>query len=379
LRRFSTSVFLGAVFASALSAQFGIQQVADRDIGHPPQAPFITFLGIVSPGRMATDPSLPLNGPVAEVLYEELRAQETPAGPGGDVIAAIRTKYDEAGLPIQESRKEWGTETATVNWYEGTRLVSQETTFRNSGKLRPKSWNYWVYDQSGKLIEYRRGSGDQIQNRYTNFKRDAQGRMTSFEYWQGANDALFGRTEFRYSSDGKTIESVFFDATGADIRSTIQTMDDQGHVSSVVIRERDWKTKKSKAPVRVPFRYDANGRVMEQNTDADTVGRASEELQFPPGRVSITYDDVKRTKTTVYEHDENFLSSKVTYNAGGSAIAITSGTGGNMTDVKLECTYDSHENWTACQQIANQSNAATAVKMWRRIGRIRDRPVGETP
>src|SRR5262249_25111990 len=143
---------------------------ADEDIGRPRQAPFITFLGIVTPGKMATDPSLPLSGPVAEVLYEELRAHKTPAGPAGEVVASIRTKYDEAGRPIEKIPQQGGTETITINRYEGTQLVSQETTFPNSKKPRPKFWNYWEFDQSRKLIEYRRGSGDQIQNHTTEFQ-----------------------------------------------------------------------------------------------------------------------------------------------------------------------------------------------------------------
>ena len=134
--RFSPFVIAGALFTSVLSAQFGTENVADEDIGRPRQAPFITFLGIVTPGKMATDPSLPLSGPVAEVLYEELRAHKTPAGPAGEVVASIRTKYDEAGRPIEEIRQQGGTETITINRYEGTQLVSQETTFPNSKKPR---------------------------------------------------------------------------------------------------------------------------------------------------------------------------------------------------------------------------------------------------
>jgi len=251
-------VLAGAVFTSVLSAQFGIENIADQDIGRPAQPPFITLLGIVAQGTMVTDPSLPLMGPVAEVLYEELRAQKTPAGPAGEVVTSIRTKYDEAGRAIEEIR---GTESTTINRYEGTRLVSKETTFPNSKRPRPKFWNYWTYDQFGKLTEYRRGSGDEIQNHATNFKRDGQRRLTSFEYRQGAKDELFSRTEFQYSSDGKTIDSVFYDAAGDLTRSTTQIVDDQGHAVSVVIRERDWKTKKPKVPLKVVFRYDAQGRV----------------------------------------------------------------------------------------------------------------------
>ena len=366
LLRFSGFVIAGVVFTSVLYAQFGAENIADQDIGLPPQAPFITFLGTVTPGKMATDPSLPLSGPVAEALYEELRAQKTPAGPAGEVVTSIRTKYDEAGRTTEETRKQWGTETTTINRYEGTRLVSQETTFPNIKKPRPKSWNYWVYDQSGKLTEYRRGSGDEIQNHYANFKRDGQGRLTSFEYRQGAKDEFFSRTEFRYSPDGKTIDSTFYDATGDVTRSTTQSVDDQGHVVWVAICERDWKTKKPKAPLKVAFRYDAQGRLLEQNTGAHEFEAAGSEHELPPGRISIAYDDVKHTKTTAYAGYEGLLTSTVTYNASGATIAVAGGTGDRNVDAELECTYDSHENWTTCQLIDKHTGVGTVAKRWRR-------------
>ena len=127
-----------ALFSSLLSAQFGTEGMADKDLGRPPQPPFITFFGIVTPGKMATDPSLPLQGPVAEVFFEELRAAATPAGPAGEVFISVKTKYDEQARPLEVIRKEYGSETNTVNRYEGNRVVSQETTFPNSKSPRPR-------------------------------------------------------------------------------------------------------------------------------------------------------------------------------------------------------------------------------------------------
>lgn len=69
----------GVLFTSILSAQFLTEALPDQDIGRPPQLPFITLLGIVTPGQFVTDPSLPPAGPVAQTLYEELRARVTPA------------------------------------------------------------------------------------------------------------------------------------------------------------------------------------------------------------------------------------------------------------------------------------------------------------
>jgi len=109
----SAWIFAGLLFASTLSAQFGTQALPDQDIGRPTQAPFITFLGIVMPGKLVTDPSLPPVGPVAQTLYQELRAYETPAGPAGEVMTAITSTWDEAGHAIEEIQKDGGSETDT--------------------------------------------------------------------------------------------------------------------------------------------------------------------------------------------------------------------------------------------------------------------------
>jgi len=69
---------------------------------------------------------LPPAGPVAQTLYEELRARVTPAGPAGEVMYSITTTWDEAGRTIEEVRKEGGAESDTLNRYVGARLVSQD-------------------------------------------------------------------------------------------------------------------------------------------------------------------------------------------------------------------------------------------------------------
>jgi hypothetical protein len=366
LFRFSAWVIAGMQFTSILSAQFLTENLPDQDIGGPPRPPFITFLGIVMPGTLVTDKSVPPAGPVAQTLYEELRAHATPAGPAGEVMYSITATWDEGGRVIEEVRREGGAESDTINRYVGARLVSQETTYLHTRQPVPKTWNYWVYDPSGKLTEYRRGKADQIQNHDTNFKRDEQGRLTSFEYRQGAKDELSSRPELRYSNDGKTVDITQYDAAGAIVLSTTQTVDDQEHVVTAAIRDRDWKTKQMKAPLKVFFRYDKKGRLIEQDTAAYAFDKSNEQ-ELPPGKISIVYDDVKNTKTTSYSGDEGSMVLAVARNASGATVGFTGGAGGVPIDSVIDCVYDSHGNWTTCRQTSGGPPAVNNIaKMWRR-------------
>jgi hypothetical protein len=360
------SLAVWACTSSSISAQFMTELLPDQDIGRPPRPPFISFLGIAATGKMVTDSSTTPKGSVAEILVEELRAETTPAGFAGEVLTSVKTKYDELGRSVEEIRKESGRETVTVNAYQGTRLVSQETTFPSQYQLLQKAWNYWTYDPSAKLTEFRRGRGDKIENHLANFQRDRLGRLTSFDYRQGKKDELSSHTEFRYSPDGKTIDTIESYKTGESTSSTTQIMDDQGHVVQVIIREWDWQTKKPKSPLKVTFSYDKEGRLVEQNTDAHDFEPAGSEQELPPGKVSIVFDDIRHTKNTVYSGKEGFLSSIVTYNSSGAAIGAAYQTGDQSFETKLECTYDSHENWTSCRQLAKNGGVSSVTEMWRR-------------
>jgi hypothetical protein len=244
--------------------------------------------------------------------------------------------------------------------------VSQETTFPNSKSPRPKSWNYWTYNPSGRLTEYKRGSGDKIQNHVVNFNRDQEGRLTSYDYRQGEKDELFERTEIRYLPDGKTIDISSSDRTGEVMRSMTEVIDDQGHVVQVVIREQDWRTKKLKRPLKVTFSYDNKGRLVEQNADPHDFEPGGSEHELPPGKVAIAYDDVRHTRKTAYSGKEGSISSTITYNSTGSTMGVAVETAGESFEAKLECTYDDHENWTTCQRIARKAGASTVSNMWRR-------------
>ncbi len=274
---------------------------------------------------------------------------------------SIVSTYDGAGRLVEMIRKELGRESVTTNRYESSRLVSQETTFPNRPQPSPKFWNYWVYDAAGKLIDCRRGAGDKNQNHWTNFKRDSQGRLLSFEYRQGAMDELLSRTVFRYSADAKSIDILQYDAAGAVTSSAIQSADDGGRVIALATRDRDWRTKQLGPAVKIRFRYDDKGRLIEQESDPRKVEPSEHEV--PPGKISIAYDDVNRTKTTLYSGDKGPLLSIVSYDANGATVGFSFGL---AFGARVECTNDNRGNWTACRQIGTTGSVETVTKIWRR-------------
>jgi hypothetical protein len=105
-----------------------------------------------------------------------------------------------------------------------------------------------------------------------------------------------------------------------------------------------------KTPLKVSFRYDEKGRLIEQDTDAHEFDKSGSEQELPPGKISIAYDDVKNTKTTSYSGDEGSLVLTVTRNSSGATIRFTGGTAGAPLDGVIDCAYDSHGNWTTCRQ-----------------------------
>ena len=116
----------------------------------------------------------------------------------------------------------------------------------------------------------------------------------------------------------------------------------------------------------VVLSYDKQGRLVEQFTDDPDFQPAGSENSLPPGKVSISYDDVKHEKSTVYSGKEGTLSSTVTYDSTGAAVAFSFKSVGESMEMRLVCTSDSHENWTSCQQVVRNGGLSKVTKKWRR-------------
>jgi hypothetical protein len=338
-------------------AQLFLNDLPNGDLGRPPQPPFITFEGLLSMGTMATDPSAHGSGPIAEVKLEELRvAQGTVTA---EVLHTFDLKYDEQNRLTESSRDG----TATVSKYEGSHIVSTESSLMVQGKP-VKQWNYWKYDETGKLTDFSRGRSDAIENHYTNFTRDANGRLTGFEYRQGPSDAVSTHTAFAWSSDGRKITQTNYDHNDEFLLSLSEILSDRGEVKQATIIERDWKTKRPKPPVNVSFTYDDRGHLTEQTTE-DYVPE-DEEQSLPPGKVSITYDDVRHSRTIEYKYKTESVKSTVFLDSTGATVGMSLEVPGNLTDMKLECIFDDHGNWTSCERQVRLGGRPVTTAAWRR-------------
>jgi len=355
------------LLASTLHAQMLLEDMADSDLGRPVQPPFITLLGIVSPGRMATDPSQQPVSAAAAVAFEEIRVNVDGVVIPVEVMKSAQTRYDEQERPTEVVYVEAGATTTTITKYDGPHIISRETSFvRPQGQPGPKAWSYWKYDPSGKLSEFRRGRGDALENHYLNFAHDNQGRLTGFEYHQGAKDELSTRSEYAYSSDGKSVTRTQYDKDGAFLDSLNENLNGQGKINDATIVERDWQTKKPKPAIKVTFSYDQQGRLIRQDTDPYAFDGGDEQT-LPPGRVLLAYDDEKHSRNISYSSKEGSLSSTIMLDPAGATIGLVV-QGGIRTAIgmKLECTYDSHGNWTQCRRLVDTAGSLRLTAAWRR-------------
>lgn len=361
-----------ALFAAALTPTIDAEVMATsgpippESIGLPPEPPFVPLLGIVNPGKFATDPSIPPKGRAfSEVFYEELRGMTTPAGPADEVEASVRTKFDELGRVTEQVEKRWGSETDTLYTYQDYRLVGMESTYPNAKNASPKFWSYWKYDSGGKLTDYRRGRGSKIENHELGFHYDNQGRLLGYEYRQGADDQFFSRTNISYSSDGRTITVTQVFAGGKIIDRSTRTLDDHRRVVRVVPESEGRPTPEQAK--NVVFQYDEKGRLVAQTTDVTKFGGSGSEFDLPPGTISIAYDDQAHTKITRYSvPNEGTIEVVVTQDENGATLGYALRNGPQQVSSKLECEYDSLGNWTSCRQITGKNGQNYVKERFRR-------------
>jgi hypothetical protein len=315
----------------------------------------IAFLGIVERGRSAVDPGIYPTDLVRECTLEDVSGK-----------VSTRTRFNESGQPVEEVRTEGAIQTTTVRIWKGDKLISQESAIAAPGKATVHVWNRSEYDESGMLTDFRRGRGDVLENHFTNFRRDSMGRVTSYEYRQGAGDALATRYEYAYEPSGSFRLSEF-DSAGVFFHSVDVTLDARGRVAAAKILETDWKTHKPKRTLQAAFQYDAKGRLVEQRTEPYTPESAGAEQELPPGAVIIRYDDDKHTRTTSYTSAEGSLESEVILDGNGNSTGQILRQGNAIAvEMRLDCEMDGHGNWTSCRRVVHGANGDGVTGVWKR-------------
>jgi hypothetical protein len=355
------------LFAATLHAQSLLGDVAASDLGMPPSASPISFMALAVGDSMPDNFALRSRGNVTEITWEELSLQPGDTPKPSEVLTSIRKTFDEQGQPVAEVYSKGETQRITNFQYKGSRLLSRETTSISRGRTdATKAWANWKYNDSGKLIEFRRGKGEVLQDHYTNFKRDQQGHLLNLEWRQGRNDLLQQRTEFEYSPDGKTVRESDFDKNGVLFNSRIETLEN-GRVSKVEIHETDWRTRLPKRTITVAFKYDEQGRMIEQNTEPYQLDTNGGEFEIPIGKIYLTYDDAKRTRTTSYKIGETSVTVTFAFDESGSVLRSRREGPGQPVDLQAEYTYDDHGNWTTCKSWDSAQGSRKLTGSGRRI------------
>jgi hypothetical protein len=358
-------VLLNLLIPPCLSAQAGALDNMFQ-IPHPPAPPVMSALSLMGGGKMVTDPSLPLKGPVARVSYKEFNLFSGTTPP--PVSRDLSMEFDEQGRQVREVENRGATQSRTTTTYQGGRMATREfQTVRDGKPTGEPMVDRWAYDSRGRLIDFQRKRGDQSQNHYTNITYDAEGRPLTSEYHQGPGDQLQSRVEYQYSADGKKITAVTYDQSAEKLALRTTILDEKGRAVGFDFSERDWKTHQMKKPRRLSFSYDERGRLTEQDADEDPAAQQDEQ-SIPDGKVRITYDDATGTRHIAYEGGGSRIASATRLDENDAILAITFSASGqpNPPSAEFVCVYDAHGNWTECKRWATQGSERKVTGSWQR-------------
>jgi hypothetical protein len=107
--------------------------------------------------------------------------------------------------------------------------------------------------------------------------------------------------------------------------------------------------------------------LVEQATGSYEPIREGGEYELPPGSVFVTYDDSMHARRISYKGSDGSLISTVVLDSAGATVAQDLKEGTNtVLDMKLECTYDDHGNWTFCRRWVTTDRNRKATGAWRR-------------
>jgi len=348
-------VFIRGFASAQLSTLPADRAIADLP-GPPKNPPIFSETTAIWQGGLQYDDAVHLKGPVAKVEREE--SQTIAQNPNPFQAKTVLTFDDQGHLIQRVDEGSLGVSTTTNVWLRG-RLESQTVDHhRNDGKIPDwQGWEKWTYDGRGRLSEFRAGRDKAQMRWFVNFRYDARGRPLGYE------NKAESLVEISYSVNKITLSKLqkynrrkFFEQ--------VQTVDGQDRV--IDLKVSDLSAGQLKLWYQVSFKYDAKGRVIEQNT-APFKLESGDDYSPLPGKLLVSYDDEKSSVEQRYYDPDGKLALHTRFEVDPDGIPIRfhifdetgkDKAGSEMFvdsarhvtnqpgDVEWEIIYDDHKNWT---------------------------------
>jgi hypothetical protein len=383
MRRFLWSIFVSLSLAPLSTSQMQMSTAsgyqAIGELPGPPKNPTISAVTQLWKGALL-EQMAELSGPLAQTLQEDVIPDGAAPYP---TTRTTTVKLDRDGHETERSDQSPGGTSTTTSVFEGGKLQSRttmhhRTNSRFSTLQKWQEWQKWKYDTNGRLSDFRAGQDKEEFNHYLNFKYDVHGRPLGFEYRPSGADGPSTFTEISYS--GNTVTTIRRDNNRRKVFEQIQVVDRVNRVTELSIS--DGGNNVLKLWYHSKFKYDEQGRLIEQVTDQYNYAPGDENSEPPPGKVTIQYDDQKHAGEqdfydvdgkllvrAVAEFDSHgYVTKQQTLDVNGKQVK---GTEGIWVDPKthaqhigayaIEVTYDVNGNWTALQSWFTPSDGGDRI------------------
>ncbi len=368
-----------AVLCSFATAQMSTLPTAEAiaDLPGPPKnPPIFSQMTVILQGSLQFENTVDMKGPVAEVQRQEAQLPSQNPHP---YHTSTTLKFDDQERLIKRIFEDsLGTSTLTNVLRDG-RLHSQTVDYHSTNRADWQEWQQWTYDDHGQLSDFRAGRDKVEWNHYLNFKYDARGRLLGYEYLdvEYGGSPLF--TEISYSGKTATLSRL-----GDDRRKVfqqVQTIDDQNRV--IDLKVSDLSGGELKQWYHVEFKYDAKGRVIEQNTDPFKLGDGDDSSPIP-GKLVVQYDDGKHWgEQKFYDPEAKLIfHARFQFDLEGAPtkFMVFDSSGKEMTgsetfvdanhvsthrpgSVEWEVIYDDHGNWTERRRWFTPADGSPRIMM----------------
>jgi len=274
------------MFCAALAQQSTPPAVTATDElpGLPRNPPIFSSMTAIWQGVLQFADNINVKGPVLKIIREESQTSENNPDP---FHRSSVFNFDAQGhLIYRDDEGLMGGSVTTLEWVDG-RLKSTST--KHHGKMRKgpdeEDWRKWSYDDQGRVSEIRAGHGNEQTKWLVNFRYDAKGRLLGYE------DKAVTLVEISYTGNTITLSKLekynrhkFFEQ--------VQRVDANRRVTDLKVF--DINGGQLKLWYHVTFKYDQQGRVIQQDTDPFKLGDGDDDAPLP-GKLLVSYDDVKRT------------------------------------------------------------------------------------